>query len=143
MIMTSRFYCLFQSKTAAIYQDTQHITRLRVDCDTTSSLSESQYSSFLPTSDSMPLLAASILGSRCPSSISMDQLSTMTAVTSFIDDEDDMESESASGDATAATVNDNRLNVQNLIVISNDPSPEVRRRRRSDTGNKRKQLWPK
>merc|ERR1719322_158 len=44
-----------------------------------------------------------------------------------------MESESASGDATATSVNDNRLNVQNLIVISNDPSPEVRRRRRSDT----------
>ena len=53
----------------------------------------------------------------------MDQLSTMTAVTSFIDDDYEAEPDN------------NRLNVQNLIVISNDPSPELRRRRRSDTGN--------
>ena len=139
---------LLQSKTAvarSTYEDTEHITRLRIgqDGDTSSVISAgSQYSSFLPTSDSMPLLAASVLASklgssssRCPSSISMDQLSTMTAVTSFIDDTED-ECESESGIACHNSGNDNshRLNVQNLIVISNDPSPEVRRRRRSDTG---------
>lgn len=145
--LTNSDNIVVQSKTAvarSTYEDTEHITRLRIgqDGDTSSMISAgSQYSSFLPTSDSMPLLAASVLASklgssssRCPSSISMDQLSTMTAVTSFIDDTED-ECESESGIACHNSGNDNshRLNVQNLIVISNDPSPEVRRRRRSDT----------
>lgn len=72
-------------------EDTNHITRLRID------------SSFLTNSDSMPLLAASSActsSSDLTSSYSMDQLSTMTAVTSFIDE----------------------------VVISSDPSPEVHRK---------------
>jgi hypothetical protein len=76
----------------------------------------------MPTSDSMPLLgAASSITSRCSSSLSMDALSTMTAVTSFMDADSDDEEDNE---------DNNKLNVQNLIVISSDPSPEVSRRGR-------------
>lgn len=88
-----------------IEEDTNHITRLRVD----------SCHHLLPTSDSLPLLAsaaASSLNSRCSSSLSMDALSTMTAVTSFMDSCEDQVVEDS-----------------NLIVISNDPSPDISRKR--------------
>ena len=71
----------FQEKTDQPHQlDTNHITRLSLDG--------------LATSESMPLLNGddlllkSLTSSRCSSSLSMDQLSTMTAITSFDVSED-------------------------------------------------------
>ena len=94
--------CYFQEKTdRPAHEDTNHITRLSLDG--------------LATSESMPLLSEdSSLTSRCTSSLSMDQLSTMTAITSFEVSEDED--------------NNSKLTVQNLIVISKDPSPDLRSR---------------
>ena len=120
--------------------DTNHITRLRVEAG-----------GHMTSSDSLPLLAAaasaaSELSSRCSSSLSMDALSTMTAVTSFIDSDPDQDSNSCSN-LTSFSGSESNLsnvnksigngnsspmlnNVQNLIVISSDPSPEVNRKLR-------------
>merc|ERR1719225_403219 len=105
----------------------------------------------MTSSDSLPLLAAaasaaSELSSRCSSSLSMDALSTMTAVTSFIDSDPDQDSNSCSNltsfsgsESNLSNVNNSigngnsspmLNNVQNLIVISSDPSPEVNRKLR-------------
>merc|ERR1711971_331993 len=124
--------------------DTNHITRLRLDG------SGSMHGGLLgnghiTSSDSLPLLAAaaqsasmaaSEMSSRCSSSLSMDALSTMTAVTSFIDEDQDFRDPSpimpnglSSGLRSSSSEPENlggmKLNVQNLIVISSDPSPEV------------------
>ena len=106
----------------------------------------------MTSSDSLPLLAAaaqsasmaaSEMSSRCSSSLSMDALSTMTAVTSFIDEDQDsrdtpgptlMPNGLSSGLRSSSSEPENlggmKLNVQNLIVISSDPSPEVDRKLR-------------
>lgn len=103
--------------------DTNHITRLSLDG--------------LATSESMPLLNGddlllkSLTSSRCSSSLSMDQLSTMTAITSF-DVSEDVNSDLLleADQNTNSSNNNNNLTVQNLIVISKDPSPDLRLRMR-------------
>ena len=114
--------------------DTNHITRLCVDGGLADVVGN-----HMTSSDSLPLLAAaasaslaaSEMSSRCPSSLSMDALSTMTAVTSFIDDEDSIPTSNLTGlSSSSSEENLGKLNVQNLIVISSDPSPEVNRKLR-------------
>merc|ERR1719228_2196578 len=94
----------------------------------------------MTSSDSLPLLAtaasvstSSEMSSRCSSSLSLDALSTMTAVTSFIDDDQEL-TDLPSSMPLSSPVEDlampGKLNVQNLIVISSDPSPEVNRKLR-------------
>ena len=107
------FFIFLQEKTDQPL-DTNHITRLSLDG--------------LATSESMPLLneddllLKSLTSSRCSSSLSLDQLSTMTAITSFDVSED-------ASDLEENNANKN-LTVQNLIVISKDPSPDLRLRMR-------------
>ena len=131
--------------------DTNHITRLRLDGG--GSMHVGLLSNgHMTSSDSLPLLAAaaqsasmaaSEMSSRCSSSLSMDALSTMTAVTSFIDEDQDsrdtpgptlMPNGLSSGLRSSSSEPENlggmKLNVQNLIVISSDPSPEVDRKLR-------------
>jgi len=131
--------------------DTNHITRLRLDGGGSMHVGLLS-NSHITSSDSLPLLAAaaqsasmaaSEMSSRCSSSLSMDALSTMTAVTSFIDEDQDsrdtpgptlMPNGLSSGLRSSSSEPENlggmKLNVQNLIVISSDPSPEVDRKLR-------------
>ena len=109
--ITILFVLFFQEKTDKPHEDTNHITRLSLDG--------------LASSESMPLLSdESSITSRCTSSLSMDQLSTMTAITSF-DVSEDSDTENT------------KLTVQNLIVISKDPSPDLRSRLRPRPFNTR------
>lgn len=97
-----------KEKTDQPIEDTNHITRLSLDG--------------LSTSESMPLLSdESSITSRCTSSLSMDQLSTITAITTSFDVSEEY-------DSNTENTSDKKLTVQNLIVISKDPSPDLRSR---------------
>ena len=98
----------------------------------------------MTSSDSLPLLAStasvssnSEMSSRCTSSLSMDALSTMTAVTSFIDDDQEYDGSRDSNPQLHLTIPissspdltmPRKSNFQNLVLISSDPSPEVSRK---------------
>ena len=107
-----------QEKTDQPTEDTNHITRLKLD-----GLLDG-----LSTSESMPLLTdESSITSRCTSSLSMDQLSTITAITTTYDastEEYSLDTLKTSSDEEQIK----KLTVQNLIVISKDPSPDLRSR---------------
>ena len=107
-----------QEKTDQPTEDTNHITRLKLD-----GLLDG-----LSTSESMPLLTdESSITSRCTSSLSMDQLSTITAITTTYD----VSAEEYSLDTIKTSSDEEqikKLTVQNLIVISKDPSPDLRSR---------------
>ena len=107
-----------QEKTDQPTEDTNHITRLKLD-----GLLDG-----LSTSESMPLLTdESSITSRCTSSLSMDQLSTITAITTTYD----VSTEEYSLDTIKTSSDEEqikKLTVQNLIVISKDPSPDLRSR---------------
>jgi len=106
-----------------------HVTRLHVDgsCGFNGLLGSN--GQCVTSSDSLPLLAtaASILASSEMSSIcSMDALSTLTTVTSsFLEDDQELALSSP-----VDVESPRKLNIENLIVISSDPSPKNSRRLR-------------